>query len=422
MIIREPGLYVLRSALRTRGTISVSIIPAGTPFPITQVDTAGQRVIGPDLEDWIGWDIDAEPAPPSPSPSSAAPPPPDDVLDLDTIRPPDGPFISMHERCVPVSEVLALAEEYEQLPTTHVRGPISVHGPSIAARLRALAATAAAPPSPSTVDADVPEVEFHPRAIELAHARAARDEARAELSSSLARIEEARDRYAAEAESLRRELNATRTDRNAQLRAKDAAYQTEAASLQRELDGAKAGERIATESAARYLRHVERAERELSEARGALADCADLLDAAAAQYAEVMLPGGASKCRGTASRARALSSAPAAPPEPASPAWRPILEELRHRHRVLARSKVMGLLSGDGDAELERIRSALDGIDAAQRAAPAPTAAPGDDARAVGSGYVVPASTRRAPGAKPIHSAAPTPQPAGTPSTDKETP
>jgi hypothetical protein len=50
--------------------------------------------------------------------------------------------------------------------------------------------------------------------------------------------------------------------------------------------------------------------------------------------------------------------------------WRRIEDELMHRHRVMARSKVKGLLSAEGEAELETVRAALDGIAAARALSP----------------------------------------------------
>ena len=62
MIIEKPGKYKLLSDLKTRGTISVGTIPAGTMIEITQVDHECRKVIGPQLLDWHYWDIHAKEA------------------------------------------------------------------------------------------------------------------------------------------------------------------------------------------------------------------------------------------------------------------------------------------------------------------------------------------------------------------------
>jgi hypothetical protein len=68
MTITTPGRYRLTEDIALRGTISISTLPAGAEIEITQVDADGHKVIGPQLGDWLYWNIPAEPLP---SPSAA---------------------------------------------------------------------------------------------------------------------------------------------------------------------------------------------------------------------------------------------------------------------------------------------------------------------------------------------------------------
>ena len=57
MIIKKIGRYKLTKDFYIRNTISCSTFPKGRVIQITQIDTMGQKVIGPLLFDWVNWDM-----------------------------------------------------------------------------------------------------------------------------------------------------------------------------------------------------------------------------------------------------------------------------------------------------------------------------------------------------------------------------
>ena len=61
MIVTEKGKYILLRDIITRNAASTGTIPAGTVIEITQVDRQFKKVIGPDLADWIHWDLPVTP-------------------------------------------------------------------------------------------------------------------------------------------------------------------------------------------------------------------------------------------------------------------------------------------------------------------------------------------------------------------------
>ncbi len=60
MIIDKPGKYRLTKDWSSRGSISITQIPAGTVLTITKVDQTYRKVIGPKLLDWTSWDLPVE--------------------------------------------------------------------------------------------------------------------------------------------------------------------------------------------------------------------------------------------------------------------------------------------------------------------------------------------------------------------------
>jgi hypothetical protein len=62
MIVTKPGTYRLLSDLGVRNLTTIATLPAGVAIDIVQIDEAGQKVYGPALLDWRGWDLPVEPA------------------------------------------------------------------------------------------------------------------------------------------------------------------------------------------------------------------------------------------------------------------------------------------------------------------------------------------------------------------------
>jgi len=60
MIIEETGKYRLTADFSSRGSMSISHLPKGYVFSITQIDRDGRKIIGPDFLDWEGNDIPCE--------------------------------------------------------------------------------------------------------------------------------------------------------------------------------------------------------------------------------------------------------------------------------------------------------------------------------------------------------------------------
>jgi len=57
MIIKKIGKYKLVADWSSRGVRSVRNFSKGKILEITQIDIEGQKVIGPEFEDWGYWDI-----------------------------------------------------------------------------------------------------------------------------------------------------------------------------------------------------------------------------------------------------------------------------------------------------------------------------------------------------------------------------
>jgi len=57
MIIRKIGKYKLVEDWSSRGSRSVKNFPKGKMLEINQIDMDGQKIIGPEFEDWGYWDI-----------------------------------------------------------------------------------------------------------------------------------------------------------------------------------------------------------------------------------------------------------------------------------------------------------------------------------------------------------------------------
>lgn len=60
MEIKEKGRYRLLKNIKTRSSIGIAEITAGTEITITQIDSRSRNVIGPDLMDWVHWDLPVE--------------------------------------------------------------------------------------------------------------------------------------------------------------------------------------------------------------------------------------------------------------------------------------------------------------------------------------------------------------------------
>lgn len=61
MIIDKPGKYRTLSDITVRSSYCISVIKAGYIIKITQIDKQNHKIIGPDIYDWIHWDIPVEP-------------------------------------------------------------------------------------------------------------------------------------------------------------------------------------------------------------------------------------------------------------------------------------------------------------------------------------------------------------------------
>ena len=63
MKIEKCGRYRLTQAFSSRGPISIVHLRAGMTIRIAQIDSINNRVIGPDLMDWMDNDLPVEEAP-----------------------------------------------------------------------------------------------------------------------------------------------------------------------------------------------------------------------------------------------------------------------------------------------------------------------------------------------------------------------
>jgi hypothetical protein len=61
MIITIPGEYKLLESYQFRGPGSVLSCDAGYIVDIRQIDKSSKKVIGPDLPDWVYWDLPVVP-------------------------------------------------------------------------------------------------------------------------------------------------------------------------------------------------------------------------------------------------------------------------------------------------------------------------------------------------------------------------
>jgi len=60
MIITEKGKYRTLKEFTDRGPISIGTVLADRIIEITQIDKNNHKVIGPQLSDWIYWDLPVE--------------------------------------------------------------------------------------------------------------------------------------------------------------------------------------------------------------------------------------------------------------------------------------------------------------------------------------------------------------------------
>jgi len=57
MIVDRIGNYRLLEELKTWNAIGTATLPRNTILNIEQIDHEGQKIIGPRLLDWIGWNL-----------------------------------------------------------------------------------------------------------------------------------------------------------------------------------------------------------------------------------------------------------------------------------------------------------------------------------------------------------------------------
>ena len=60
MEISEKGKYKVLKTFKTRGVRSITEIPKNSIINITQIDEDNEKVIGPELLDWIYYDLPVE--------------------------------------------------------------------------------------------------------------------------------------------------------------------------------------------------------------------------------------------------------------------------------------------------------------------------------------------------------------------------
>ena len=61
MKIIETGRYILTEDFTVQGAWSIARLPSGSEIEITQVESEGHQVIGPELGDWHYHDIPCRP-------------------------------------------------------------------------------------------------------------------------------------------------------------------------------------------------------------------------------------------------------------------------------------------------------------------------------------------------------------------------
>ena len=57
MIIKKTGKYKLLEDYTIRKSISIHRLPAGKIIEILRVDPGNKHIIGPELGDWVNWDM-----------------------------------------------------------------------------------------------------------------------------------------------------------------------------------------------------------------------------------------------------------------------------------------------------------------------------------------------------------------------------
>lgn len=63
MIIKEKGKYKLLEDIKVRNPRAIGGIAKGAVIEITQIDEGSHKVIGPQLMDWMYWELPVEKIP-----------------------------------------------------------------------------------------------------------------------------------------------------------------------------------------------------------------------------------------------------------------------------------------------------------------------------------------------------------------------
>jgi hypothetical protein len=63
MRVTTIGTYRLAELLTVRNAVSTGQLRVGDTIRITQIDRDGQKVIAPELLDWVGWELPVESIP-----------------------------------------------------------------------------------------------------------------------------------------------------------------------------------------------------------------------------------------------------------------------------------------------------------------------------------------------------------------------
>ncbi len=61
MIVNKKGKYKLLSDYSIHQLMTIVNFKVGTILDITQIDKKNKHVLGPELNDWVGWDMPVEP-------------------------------------------------------------------------------------------------------------------------------------------------------------------------------------------------------------------------------------------------------------------------------------------------------------------------------------------------------------------------
>lgn len=63
MRITEKGKYQLLEDIKVRNSCTIGTLPKGAIISITSIDDAYHKVIGPELLDWMYWELPVEKLP-----------------------------------------------------------------------------------------------------------------------------------------------------------------------------------------------------------------------------------------------------------------------------------------------------------------------------------------------------------------------